>query len=253
MDKIIGALTSPIRREILALIWNRQLPAGQIAAAFAVTSPTISQHLSVLREAGLVAVTAVGTSRRYRAIPQRLAGMHGALEHELKWVPSDDAPERDLAESSTKLTAFVSVRVDTNPELTFRAFTEPAIYSRWLGAPVSIDEDGRFAATMEWGTEVRGHYTLVCPPHMIVMKWDLDDESIPVPGQEFTGYLRLLAAPAGGTIVEVHQIVDTPEQAQFMRAAWSLVLGRLQTGIVEATDSSRTMPPRPKRPKRKKA
>ena len=56
IQKVITALTSPIRREILALIWDREVPAGEIAAAFAVTKPTISQHLAVLREAGLATI-----------------------------------------------------------------------------------------------------------------------------------------------------------------------------------------------------
>ena len=79
IQKIIGALHSPIRREILGLIWDREMPAGEIAAAFALTKPTISQHLSVLRSAGLVTTTAIGTSRRYRALHQALEGLHGAL------------------------------------------------------------------------------------------------------------------------------------------------------------------------------
>jgi len=54
IQKVLSALASPVRREILALIWDRDLPAGEIAAAFEVTAPTISQHLGVLREAGLV-------------------------------------------------------------------------------------------------------------------------------------------------------------------------------------------------------
>jgi DNA-binding transcriptional ArsR family regulator len=67
IQKVLAALASPVRREILGLIWDRELSAGEIAAAFPVTKPTISQHLAVLREAGLAAATAVGTSRRYRA------------------------------------------------------------------------------------------------------------------------------------------------------------------------------------------
>ena len=67
IQKVLAALTSPVRREILGLIWDRELSAGEIAAAFPVTKPTISQHLAVLREAGLAESTAVGTSRRYRA------------------------------------------------------------------------------------------------------------------------------------------------------------------------------------------
>src|SRR5579872_4174133 len=97
LQKVIAALTSPVRREILALIWDRELPAGQIAAAFDVTKPTISQHLAVLREAGLATATAAGTSRRYRARQETLRGLHGALGDPGKWDSADDLPERSLS------------------------------------------------------------------------------------------------------------------------------------------------------------
>ena len=51
IQKVLAALTSPVRREILGLIWDRELSAGEIAAAFPVTKPTISQHLAVLPRA----------------------------------------------------------------------------------------------------------------------------------------------------------------------------------------------------------
>jgi DNA-binding transcriptional ArsR family regulator/uncharacterized protein YndB with AHSA1/START domain len=247
IGKIIGALTSPVRREILALVWDRELPAGEIAAEFDVSKPTISQHLAVLKDAGLVTMTAAGTSRRYRALPDTLAGLHGALEGSVKWMPADDIPERALAEGSTKLAVVAGVDVDTDQETTFTAFTDPAVYSRWLGAPVSI-RDGRFAATMEFGTEVRGTYAVVCPPQLIVMCWDFDDENVPVPGAELTGYLRVLPR-ATGCRVEVHQLVDSADQAQFMQLAWTTVLGRLKAGVVAASNPGVPMPPRAKRAK----
>src|SRR4051812_18013376 len=79
MQKVLAALGSPIRREILALIWERDLPAGEIAAEFEVTAPTISQHLTVLRDAGLVTRASEGTFRRYRADRDVLRGLHAAL------------------------------------------------------------------------------------------------------------------------------------------------------------------------------
>ena len=63
----LSALSSPRRREILRLIWSDERPARQIAAAFDVTWPAISQNLRVLKEAGLVTERRVGTSRLYRA------------------------------------------------------------------------------------------------------------------------------------------------------------------------------------------
>ncbi|HET6794797.1 MAG TPA: metalloregulator ArsR/SmtB family transcription factor [Acidimicrobiales bacterium] len=249
IDRIISALGSPVRREILRLVWDRELPAGDIAAAFEVSKPTISQHLAVLREAGLVTMAAVGTSRLYRAKKEALAGLHGALEGSVKWEPADAVPERALSVATTKPVVVVSVDVDTDQETTFAAFTDEAVYARWLGAPVRI-RDGRFAATMEWGTEVRGRYLLVSPPDLIVMRWDFEHENVPVPGGELTGYLWVSPAPAGGSHVEVHQLVDTPVQAEFMKEAWATVLGRLRTGVVDATDPAAEVVPRRRRTKR---
>src|SRR6187399_986596 len=96
LDETMRALKSRTRREILARIWDRDLAAGEIAAAFALTAATISEHLGVLRQAGLVEMTKVGTSRRYRAKPAALAGLHGALENVDKWRPVDEVPERTL-------------------------------------------------------------------------------------------------------------------------------------------------------------
>jgi DNA-binding transcriptional ArsR family regulator/uncharacterized protein YndB with AHSA1/START domain len=249
IQRVIGALNSPIRREILALIWDREVPAGDIAAAFAVTKPTISQHLAVLRGAGLVTTTAAGTSRRYRARQGGLRGLHAALGDSNKWMNADDLPERALSDAYTKPVVVATADVDTDQATTFTAFTDPGVYTRWLGVPVTI-ADGRFACTLEWGTHVRGRYEVVCPPELIVMRWDFEDDSVPVPGGEMTGYLRVQALDQG-THVEVHQLVDTAPQAGFMEAAWTLVLGRLKAGVVAASDPVRAMTPRTPRAKRR--
>jgi DNA-binding transcriptional ArsR family regulator/uncharacterized protein YndB with AHSA1/START domain len=248
IQKVITALTSPIRREILALIWAREAPAGEIAAAFSVTKPTISQHLAVLREAGLVTARAVGTSRRYRARQEALRGLHAALGSPGKWHNADDAPERALSEACTKLVVVASTDVSIDQASTFAAFTDPVLYSRWLGVPVTI-QDGNFACTMEWGTQVRGRYELICPPELIVMSWDFEDENIPLPGGEMTGYLRIRPSRPG-THVEVHQLAQTPAQAQFLESAWTLVLGRLKAGVARAADPGSVTAPRAPRPKR---
>ena len=142
-----------------------------------------------------------------------------------------------------------STLVATSQAATFAAFTEPAVYSRWLGVPVSI-EDGRFSCTLEWGTTVRGRYEVVCPPELIVMRWDFDDDNVPVPGGEMTGYLRIHPHPDGAR-VEVHQLVETAAEADFMEGAWGFVLGRLKAGVVRASDPGQVVPNRPSRPKQR--
>ena len=61
------------------MVWDRELAAGDIAAAFDVTAPTISQHLSVLRGAGLVTMRAEGNFRRYRARQDAFRGFEALL------------------------------------------------------------------------------------------------------------------------------------------------------------------------------
>jgi DNA-binding transcriptional ArsR family regulator len=67
-DAVLHALADPRRRAILRLVRDAELPSGRIAAEFPeVTGPAISQHLRVLREAGLVDERRDGTRRLYRA------------------------------------------------------------------------------------------------------------------------------------------------------------------------------------------
>ena len=73
MDAQLRALAEPRRREILRLVWSQELPAGDIAARFAVTRPAISQHLTVLKQAGLIVERRDGARRLYSARQDQLA------------------------------------------------------------------------------------------------------------------------------------------------------------------------------------
>lgn len=80
MEQTLKALAEPRRRRILELVADRELPAGEIAACFEVTRPAVSQHLAVLREAGLLAERREGTKRLYRARPEGLHDLRAFLE-----------------------------------------------------------------------------------------------------------------------------------------------------------------------------
>ena len=81
MQSVLDAVTEPRRREILRLIRETELPAGTIAARFTdVSRPAISQHLRVLREAGLVVERREGTRRLYRVRPEGFGGLRAFLE-----------------------------------------------------------------------------------------------------------------------------------------------------------------------------
>jgi len=80
MDAALKAIAEPRRREILRLVWDAERAAGDIAAHFDVTRPAISQHLGVLKEAGLVSERREGTRRFYRARPEGLKELKEFLE-----------------------------------------------------------------------------------------------------------------------------------------------------------------------------
>ena len=80
MDTVLQAIAEPRRRDILRLIVESELSAGEIASHFDVTRPAISQHLNVLANAGLVTMRRAGTRRLYRARPEGLAEVRAFLE-----------------------------------------------------------------------------------------------------------------------------------------------------------------------------
>jgi ArsR family transcriptional regulator, repressor of sdpIR and other operons len=65
MDLTFQALSHPTRREILSVLRTGDLAAGDIAARFPMTAASVSHHLSVLREAGLVSSVREGRSIVY--------------------------------------------------------------------------------------------------------------------------------------------------------------------------------------------
>jgi DNA-binding transcriptional ArsR family regulator len=80
MDETLRALASPTRRAILELVWDTERSSSEIAEEVRATRPATSQHLKVLRDAGLVQVRADGNQRLYRVDTQRLAEVRSALE-----------------------------------------------------------------------------------------------------------------------------------------------------------------------------
>jgi DNA-binding transcriptional ArsR family regulator len=80
MEAALKAIAEPRRRQILALVRTNELSAGEIAAQFDVTWPAISQHLNVLKGAGLVSERRSGTRRLYRARPEGLQELLTFLE-----------------------------------------------------------------------------------------------------------------------------------------------------------------------------
>jgi DNA-binding transcriptional ArsR family regulator len=80
MEEAIRAIAEPNRRRILQLVTAKELSAGEIASRFEITRPAVSQHLGVLREAGLVSERRDGTRRLYSLRPEGFEDLKSFLE-----------------------------------------------------------------------------------------------------------------------------------------------------------------------------
>jgi DNA-binding transcriptional ArsR family regulator len=99
VDEVAGAIADPVRREILLMLRDEPLSAGQIADRFAISRPAVSRHLRVLREAGLVLDTADGRRRVYTLVTEPLDALAGWLARLIRpsgWQHRFDALETEV-------------------------------------------------------------------------------------------------------------------------------------------------------------
>jgi DNA-binding transcriptional ArsR family regulator len=78
---VFAAIGDPTRRKVLDMLSRRSLAAGKIAVHFRISRPAISQHLHVLRQAQLVAVSRKGREHIYRLNPEPLRQVYDWIEH----------------------------------------------------------------------------------------------------------------------------------------------------------------------------
>ena len=79
-EAALAALSDPTRRQVFERVLAAPQPVGAIAEGLPVSRPAVSQHLKVLREAGLVEERRQGTRRLYVANPQALGELRAAIE-----------------------------------------------------------------------------------------------------------------------------------------------------------------------------
>lgn len=99
MDAALKAIAEPRRREMLRLVWNAERSSGEIATHFDVSGPAVSQHLKVLREAGLVTERRDGTRHLFSANHKTLR----ELRDHLSWMWDDSLTKlKRAAEAETR-------------------------------------------------------------------------------------------------------------------------------------------------------
>jgi DNA-binding transcriptional ArsR family regulator len=100
--EVFDALAQPKRREIMRLLSAGELSAGEVASRFAVTQPAISQHLKVLKQAGLVNERRDGTRRLLSVRAEGLAELHDFLA---EVMPARLARLKKVAEEQERVAA----------------------------------------------------------------------------------------------------------------------------------------------------
>jgi DNA-binding transcriptional ArsR family regulator len=88
-NRVFSALNDPTRRAVFERLRTGPMPVGEIARGLPVTRPAVSQHLKVLKEAGLVGDRSEGTRRIYHIDPKGLGAMRAWLDQ--FWTGALDA------------------------------------------------------------------------------------------------------------------------------------------------------------------
>jgi DNA-binding transcriptional ArsR family regulator len=89
---VFRAIADPTRRAILDMLVERDLDVTEVGVRFDMSQPAISQHLKVLRDAGLVTAARAGKRRIYRVQPQSLRAVHAwVARFERFWTEKLDA------------------------------------------------------------------------------------------------------------------------------------------------------------------
>jgi DNA-binding transcriptional ArsR family regulator len=91
VDEVAAAIADPVRRDILVMLREQRLAAGEIADRFVISRPAVSRHLRVLRESGLVRDTLIGRRRFYELDASQFAGL---LEWLDQFAPTADWERR---------------------------------------------------------------------------------------------------------------------------------------------------------------
>ena len=98
MERVFQALASTPRRKILAYLAHAELSAGDIASRFAMSKPAVSQHLSVLENAGLIVSEKRGQFVYYRLLPDALANvLNGYVQQVCPVSRPHKAESREIA------------------------------------------------------------------------------------------------------------------------------------------------------------
>lgn len=228
-------MAEPNRRHILELVAGDEVTAGEIADHFNVTRPAISQHLSVLKQAGLLTERRQGTRRLYRARRQGFAATRLFIEGfwderlgRLKQVaesPTGPDVESELVCVERK------VLIAASPLTVWGLLTDPAQAISWMGRTASFDvaPGGSYRVEVVPGQVASGRYVEVDPPHRLAHTWGWEGESGTVPPGSTVVVFDLVPAAGETLLCLTHRDLPSVKAAGSHSRGWNHYLERLAT------------------------
>ena len=235
MEALLKAIAAPSRQRILTLVRDEELSAGEIASHFDVTRPAVSQHLNVLKEAGLVSERRNGTRRLYRARPEGLAELKEFLEQfwdvrlEVLKREAEKESERSM-DATTETTAVErTLSIAARPETVWEFFVDPEKLMRWMGIAAELDAQpgGAYRCDVIPGHVALGEFVEVDSPRRLVFTWGWENNEEVPPGSS-TIEVELTPQGEGTSLHFVHKELPSEAAATSHAHGWEHYLARLE-------------------------
>lgn len=234
LDAILRAIAEPHRRQILALLRDREVAAGSIAERFRITRSAVSQHLTVLKQAGLVSERRDGARRLYRAEPQAFAGLRLLVDDH--WELRHPRSPREAEGGSVALLRGerVSVereaRIDAVPEEVWQFLVDPDRAAQWMGVAARFDlrPGGRYEVEVLPDLVAAGTFLEIDAPRRLVHTWGwvLGVEG-PVPPGSTIVVFDLIAEGRATRLRLCHRELPSVATAGSHSRGWAHYLARL--------------------------
>lgn len=232
-DLVWRALVEPHRRRILALVRDRELTAGSISELFRITRPAVSQHLTVLKQAGLVAERRDGTRRYYRAEPRPIAGLRVFLDDFWAGRLAGLQGEAEAKERRGAIRERISVQreiaIAASRETVWDLLVNADEATRWMGESASFDVrvGGRYRIEVLPGRVATGEFLEIDPPRRLVHTWGWELPGGPVrPGSTIV-VLELLENGNETRLRLCHRDLPSLDAAGSHSRGWAHYLERL--------------------------
>jgi uncharacterized protein YndB with AHSA1/START domain/DNA-binding HxlR family transcriptional regulator len=240
------ALAHPLRRDIVERLSGGTATVGEVTRDFGVSKPTISRHLKMLEEAGMVSRVIDGRTHRLTLRPEALAEAADWIETQReRWerlfdVVGEYLEERKVTEDSGYVLR-IERTFDASAEEVFDAWTSPEVMRRWFHCfqdwetpevEVDLRVGGKVRVVMRrpdgGDAGMGGEYRVIDRPNRLVMTWTFDD----YPDNEQLIELTFSESEGSTTVVMINSRISTDGRRDAQDMGWYGCFIELQRALV---------------------